>query len=339
MSDLAPASVETESAAGPVCRVRDLRVAIRTPGEAVEIVCGVSFDLHAGRTTALVGESGSGKSMTGLAMLGLLPRGALRAGQILLAGRDLAALPESDMRQVRGDRVAVVFQEPMTALNPVLSIGQQVAEPLCIHRKTSRRAAEAAAIEMLGRVGLPDPRRVAGQYPHQLSGGMRQRVCIAMALICHPDVLIADEPTTALDATTQLQILDLLRQLQTDFGMAVLLITHDLSLVRQRADWIEIMYAGRLVEQGPAGEILRHAAHPYTAALLEVAPDLARPRGGRLPVIAGDVPQPYDRPPGCAFHPRCETGRDLPQCRSETPEIGPAGQGHRWACWHPRSRG
>jgi peptide/nickel transport system ATP-binding protein len=300
-----------------VLDVRGLRTAFRTPAGEVVAVEGVDLAVPAGGTLALVGESGSGKSVTGLSVMGLLPRGVARvsAERMMFAppgGKavDLTGLTPEAMRQVRGSRIAMVFQEPMTSLNPVLSIGEQVSEPLRVHRGVSRAAAVAAAVELLDQVGIPDPRRRVSQYPHELSGGMRQRVTIAMALACDPALLIADEPTTALDVTIQAQILELLRRLQRERGMAMLFVTHNLGVVAEIADAVAVMYAGRIVETGSVSEVFAAPAHPYTAGLLASMPRLGRSSAMRLagtpmPAIAGNVPGLANRPAGCAFAPRC----------------------------------
>jgi oligopeptide/dipeptide ABC transporter ATP-binding protein len=318
----------------PLLTVAGLRVAFGAGVEASRPVDGVTMDIPRAQTVALVGESGSGKTLTALALMGLLPAGArVRADCLRFEKRDLLAADAAGIRSIRGDEISMVFQEPMTSLNPVLSIGVQVAEPLIRHRGIGRRDAIARATEMLGRVGIPAPARRVHEYPHQLSGGMRQRVMIAMALICQPRLLIADEPTTALDVTIQAQILDLLGRMQDEIGMSILFITHDLSLMACFADHVHVMYAGRIVESAPARTLFRSPAHPYTAALLANIPRLDSARSDRLPVIPGDVPRPGQRPSGCAFHPRCAVARDEPRCRNETPPMN--GDVRGVACWSP----
>ncbi len=323
---------------GALLSVAGLRVAFGRDSEQTSPVDGVTFDIPPAQTVALVGESGSGKTLTALALMRLLPPGACVHADCLRFGNcDLLAADASEIRAIRGDQIAMVFQEPMTSLNPVLSIGVQVAEPLIRHRGLGRREALARATVMLERVGIPAPGRRVHEYPHELSGGMRQRVMIAMALICEPRLLIADEPTTALDVTIQAQILDLLGRMQAEMGMSILFITHDLSLMACFADQVHVMYAGRIVESAPARTLFRSPAHPYTAALLANIPRLDAARSERLPVIPGDVPRPGQRPSGCAFHPRCAVGRDEARCRSERPPMDGNGS-RKAACWLPLGR-
>ena len=326
----------TEPTATPLLRVRDLRTYFVT-GQGrgtARAVDGVSFDLHPGETLGIVGESGCGKTVTSLSILRLIPEppGHIRPGSYIeFAGRNLLTLPSRELRAVRGNRIAMIFQEPMTSLNPVLSIGDQVAEAAIVHQHLSRGAGRARAIEMLRQVGIPEPEVRVDHYPHQLSGGMRQRVMIAMALICHPQILIADEPTTALDVTIQAQILELLQQLQQQLGMAVLLITHDLGVVAGSADRVLVMYAGQVVETAPTRALFARPGHPYTEGLLASIPRLDRPRE-RLHSIPGSVPAATAWPPGCRFHPRCPYAWD--RCRTEEPPLldtGTAGQSAR--CW------
>jgi len=309
--------------------VDKLLVALPMGGRPVPVLSGVSFGLARGDSVGLVGESGSGKSMTALAIMGLLPQGAVVAGRIMFDGRDLLAAGETELCQVRGRRIGMVFQEPMTALNPLHSIAAQVAEPLRLHLRLPRTAARAQALALLDRVGLPPSR--ADLYPHQLSGGQRQRVVIAMALACGPDLLIADEPTTALDVTVQAQVLDLLSDLAAERGMALLLITHDLGVVSETVRRMLVMYAGRVVEQGPTADVFAGMAHPYTRALFAASPHAA---GGRPVAIPGQVPDPLHRPPGCAFAPRCP--RAQADCTAAVPGLDGAGA-HRAACLHPHA--
>jgi len=317
---------------GSVLVVRDLRTQFVTDAGIVRAVDGVSFSLAAGETLALVGESGSGKSVTALSLLGLVtpPEGRITGGEVLLRGRDLLALPQSALRSVRGREIALVFQEPMTALNPVLTCGDQVAEVLQAHEGTPRREALARATELLRHVGLAAPEERVKDYPHQLSGGMRQRVMIAMALACRPAVLVADEPTTALDVTIQAQVLALLADLQRELGMAVLLITHDLGVVAEAADRVAVMYAGQVVEEAGVAELFARPRHPYTAGLLASRPRLGQSRE-RLRAIPGQVPDPAAFPAGCRFHPRCPIS--VERCRRENPELIAAGPTHAVRCW------
>ncbi len=327
--------------------IRDLSTSIRTDEGLVRAVQGVSLDVPAGRTVALVGESGCGKSMTAMSILRLLPPGGrIDSGHILFEGRDLAALAPPGLRQIRGNRIAMIFQEPLSCLNPVLSVGQQVAQPLRLHKRMSRRSALHRAAELLAAVAIPDAARRARQYPHELSGGMRQRVMIAMAIACEPALLIADEPTTALDVTVQAQILALLADLQRRRGTAILLITHDLGVVAQLADSTSVMYRGRIVEQAMTAALFRNPGHPYTRALLRSVLRLRRdPAGatnaaprGRLPVIEGEVPGPLVRIDGCPFHPRCQLGREDSTCRTAQQSLAPPVEAdgdasHVVACW------
>jgi oligopeptide/dipeptide ABC transporter ATP-binding protein len=322
----------------PLLRVRDLKtyfVTERGRGTA-RAVDGVSFDLYPGETLGLVGESGCGKTVTSLSILRLIPEppGHIRPGSLIeFEGRNLLTLAPAELRAIRGNRIAMIFQEPMTSLNPVFTVGDQVAEAAIVHQGLSRKAARAKAVEMLQLVGIPDPDERADHYPHQLSGGMRQRVMIAMALICRPQVLIADEPTTALDVTIQAQILELLERLQAELGMAVMLITHDLGIVAGTADRVVVMYAGQVVEAAPTPELFARPGHPYTEGLLASVPRLDRP-ATRLHSIPGNVPAATDWPSGCRFHPRCPYAWD--RCRAEEPPllaIGPADEGHTARCW------
>jgi len=301
----------------PVLAVRDLVTSFPgTPGR-VNVVDGISFDVAAGQLVALVGESGCGKSVTALSVLRLVPKpGRIESGSIRLRGRDVLSLDVAEMRKMRGGEAAMIFQEPMTSLNPVQTIGSQVVEAIRLHTPTSRAAARRQTVELFDRVQIPDADQRFDAYPHQLSGGLKQRVMIAMALAMRPKLLIADEPTTALDVTIQAQILQLMRDLQADFGTAVLLITHDLGVVNELADRVAVMYAGRLVEQGRRVDVLGDARHPYTQGLLRSIPSLGR-RGEPLAEIPGVVPVPSQWPAGCRFSTRCE--RVFDRCRSEAP--------------------
>ncbi len=292
----------------PLLDVRNLTVTFPTARSLVTAVDGVSLQIAPGETLGLVGESGSGKSVTAFAILRLLqPPGRVTGGQILFEGRDLLPLSERQMREVRGARISLIFQEPMTALNPVMRVGDQIAEALTCHGLAGWTEARRQAVELLDAVRIPDAGRRVRDYPHQLSGGMRQRVMIAIALSCRPNLLIADEPTTALDVTIQAQILDLLKKLQAQTGMAMIFITHNLGVVSEIADRVLVMYTGKAVEAGPVAEVFRTPRMPYTMSLLQSLPRLgqARSRGQRLQAIPGNVPNPMAPPTGCAFHPRC----------------------------------
>jgi oligopeptide/dipeptide ABC transporter ATP-binding protein len=290
----------------PLLEVDNLRTSFHTDHGVVRAVDGVSFAVNAGETLAIVGESGSGKSVTALSILRLVPEppGKIDGGRVLLEGRDLLALPSREMRRIRGSRISMIFQEPMTALNPVFTCGEQIIETVMVHDRIDRRAARRRAIDMLELVGIPAAAQRVDAYPHQLSGGMRQRVMIAMALSCRPSVLIADEPTTALDVTIQAQILDLLKRLQHELGMAVILITHDLGIVAETADRVAVMYAGQVVEYSDVRAAFRRPLHPYGAGLQASLPRLGIARD-TLRAIPGQVPDPAHFPRGCRFHPRC----------------------------------
>ncbi len=315
----------------PLLQLRDLQTHFETDDGRVRAVDGVSFDLAAGETLAVVGESGSGKSVTALSILRLIPSppGRIVGGSVRFQGRELLDLDERAMRAVRGREISMVFQEPMTSLNPVISCGEQIAEVVRLHERASAAVARARAIEMMRWVGIPSPEQRVDEYPHQMSGGMRQRVMIAMALSCRPSLLIADEPTTALDVTIQAQILDLLRRLRRELAMAVLLITHDLGVVAENADRVVVMYAGQVVEACDVRTAFARPLHPYTAGLL-----LSRPRLGerreRLRTIPGQVPDPARFPAGCRFHPRCPLAQD--RCREAPPLLEPVA-GHGVRCW------
>jgi peptide/nickel transport system ATP-binding protein len=311
--------------------VEDLAVAFRDEAGEVPVLDGVGLDLEAGATLGLVGESGCGKSVTALALMGLLPRPQARvtAGRIRFEGRDLLALPERELRALRGSRLAMIFQEPMTSLNPVLSVGDQLVEVIRYHRTMPARAARELARETLARVRIPEPARRLKQYPHELSGGMRQRVMIAMALVNRPALLVADEPTTALDVTIQAQILELIRALQAETGTAVLLITHDLGVVAETARDVAVMYAGRIVERAPVLALFEDPQHPYTIGLMGSIPRLDR-RRDRLAVIPGSVPGPRAWGPGCRFAGRCPLADA--RCRAERPVLRELAPGHAVAC-------
>jgi peptide/nickel transport system ATP-binding protein len=330
----APAAAARPGAAPPLLRVEGLTVAYPGPGGApAPVVRDLSFDLRRGEMTGLVGESGCGKTVTALALMRLVePPGRITAGRVGLDGENLLALGEPAMRRRRGGRLAMVFQEPATALNPVFTIGWQVAEAVRAHRSVSRAEARSEAVRLLERVSLPAAGSRLGDYPHQLSGGQRQRVMIAMALAGEPDLLLADEPTTALDVTVQAEILDLLARLRGELGLAVLLITHDLAVVAGRCDRVLVMYAGRLVEEAAAEELFAGPAHPYSAALLAALPRLGlRVPRGDLPAIPGRVPAPGRLPAGCAFHPRC--GHVMEMCRRREPPLFTLASGGRARCF------
>jgi peptide/nickel transport system ATP-binding protein len=321
----------------PLLEVDDLETVFYTEGAIARAVDGVSFTVGTGETLALVGESGSGKSVTALSIMRLLPTppGQIVRGRVRLRGRDLLRLPEPEMRGIRGNEIGMIFQEPMSSLNPLLTVGEQIAEVVRLHQGLGRAAAWRHAIEMLARVNIPDPERRAGDYPHRLSGGMRQRVMIAMALSCRPSLLIADEPTTALDVTIQAQILRLIRTLQTDMNMSVLFITHNLGVVAQVADRVAVMYAGRIVEQGDVTTVFSSPLHPYTRALLGSLPRVqvaGRDAVQRLLSIPGQVPSPIALPPGCRFAPRCMLSDNL--CCETMPMLQPATPGHDVRCHH-----
>ena len=317
-----------------VLEVEDLRTHFVTSEGTTRAVDGVSFTVAEGETLGIVGESGCGKSVTALSIMRLLPPGLGRhvGGAVRCGGADLLTLSEGEMRRIRGDRIAMVFQEPMTSLNPVLTVGEQIAEAVIIHQGKSRAAAWRHAVEMLEKVRIPDARRRAGDYPHQFSGGMRQRVMIAMALSCHPQLLIADEPTTALDVTIQAQILKLMRELKSETGAAVLMITHDLGVVAETCERVVVMYAGRLVEHAAVTELFDQPMHPYTRGLMACIPR-RRPGAPPLPRLAeipGMVPDLREPIPGCPFAPRC--GFATPRCTAEAPPL--VARGEHWAaCW------
>jgi peptide/nickel transport system ATP-binding protein len=310
--------------------VENLAIDLPTSGGMRRIVRDVSFSLDAGQSLGVVGESGSGKTLTALALMGLLPEGARVAGAPRFEGRDLAALSEGEMRELRGDRIAMIFQEPMTALNPLHRIGAQVAEPLILHRGLSRRAAWARAVELLDRVELRDPERIARAYPFALSGGERQRAMIAMALSCGPRLIIADEPTTALDVTVQAKILDLLATLAAENDMAILLVSHDLAVIARHCRRVLVIYGGAVMEEGPVEAALGAPRHPYTRALLEARPRLGAPRGERLRAIPGAAPAASEAPNGCPFAERCPLA--IAACRAAPPPPVRLGPDHLARC-------
>jgi peptide/nickel transport system ATP-binding protein len=320
-----------------ILTVEDLCTEFQTSEGVAAAVDGISFTVNRGETLAIVGESGSGKSVTSLSIMRLVPTppGRVSARKMSYRGQDLLNMSEKAFEKVRGNMIAMIFQEPMTSLNPVLSIGRQMTEALGVHLRLGSQAARVRAIEMLRKVNIPEPEKRMRQYPHQLSGGMLQRVMIAMALSCDPDLLIADEPTTALDVTIQAQILDLMRALQRDFATAIVLITHDMGVVAEMADRVIVMYAGRKVEEGPVREIFRNPRHPYTRGLLRALPVLGRASRGeadRLEEIPGVVPALTALPPGCRFEPRCRMAS--PRCKAESPVLDQIGAGQSVACWN-----
>ena len=318
-----------------VLSVRGLRTTFSTDAGVLPAVDGVDLELHAGETLCVVGESGCGKSVTALSILRLLPEppASIEAGEVIFEGRDLLELPNGELRKIRGSRIAMVFQEPMTSLNPVFSVGNQIEEALKIHTDLTRRGRRERVVELLDMVGIPAPSERVRDYPHQLSGGMRQRVMIAMALSCEPSVLIADEPTTALDVTIQAQILELLGALQDRFRMAVLLITHDLGVVAETAHRVAVLYAGRVVETGSVDEIFGGPRHPYTRGLMKAMPGRSVGHREPLHVIPGAVPDLRDRPRGCSFRERCP--RADARCEETDPLLEPQGPQRAVACHHP----
>lgn len=314
---------------GPLLEVRDLRTSFRTPRGLVRAVDGVSFSLQRGQTLGVVGESGSGKSVLSRSIMGLLASNAVRSGEVLFEGRDISDLSPAAYRELWGAEMAMVFQDPMTALNPVMKVGRQITESLRFHLGMSKSEARETAVSLLRAVKIPEPEQRFDTYPHEMSGGMRQRVVIAVALACGPKLLLADEPTTALDVTIQAQILDLLRKLQADTGMALLMITHDLGVVAEMADDVAVMYAGRVVEQAPVAELFAQPSHPYTQGLFASLPAMST--GNRLNTIPGAVPPATRFPQGCRFHPRCTEA--LPNCSLEYPPVFPVSGAHTNACW------
>jgi oligopeptide/dipeptide ABC transporter ATP-binding protein len=314
-------------------QVHNLSTSFRTADGIVPAVSGVSLRIDRGETVAVVGESGSGKTVTALSVIRLIamPPGEISADAIEFDGAELTTASNDQLRQIRGNDISMIFQEPMTSLNPVMRIGLQIAEPLETHQGMTRREALAKAVELLGQVGIPLPEQRVNEYPHQLSGGMRQRVMIAMALACRPKLLIADEPTTALDVTIQAQILELIKQLKQELNMSVLLITHDLGVVAEMADRVVVMYAGQVVEEAPAIPLFRQPWHPYTRGLMDSIPSLDEKKD-HLHIIRGVVPSPMFFPKGCRFNPRCDLADE--RCRSQAPELVSAAGGRLVRCWH-----
>jgi len=320
--------------------VDDLRVAFAVGGREIRAVDGVSFTVSPGATLAIIGESGSGKTVSCRAIMGLLPSGTMINGSARLRGTELIGLSDGELRRHRGSDIAMVFQDPARSLNPTIRIGVQIAEAIRTHHKVTKREARNQAVDLLKLVRIPAAERRFDEYPHQLSGGMRQRVMISIALACRPKLLIADEATTALDVTTQAQIMELLLELQDQLGMSLIMISHDLGLAASYADEVVVMYAGKIVEQAPAARLFGAngaVRMRYTRALLDAIPHLERPAHTKLPIVGGRPPDPTALPPGCSFAPRCEHAED--DCRATTPALDEHAPGHRWACWHPCENG
>lgn len=318
----------------PLLEVRNLSISFETEEGEVSAVTGVSFTVEPGKTLGLVGESGCGKSVTCHAILRLTPpNGHVLSGEILYDGRDLSKIPEPQLDKIRGHDIAMIFQDPSSSLNPVHTVGRQLVESLVLHRGMNKTSARAEALRLLDIVGIPEGRRRLGEYPHQLSGGMNQRVMIAMAVACRPKLLIADEPSTALDVTIQAQILELLGELQTEFGMSMILITHDLGVVAEMAHDVAVMYAGNIVEEANVYDLFRHPTHPYTTGLLASIPRVDRNIDNLVP-IEGSVPSPFEMPPGCSFGPRCPFVDD--QCRDMKPDLELVRDQQTAACFHPQ---
>jgi len=316
---------------GPLLEVKDLVVEFYTEGGIVRANDGVSINLDCGETLCVVGESGCGKSVMALSIMGLLPpAGKIIQGKVLFQGEDLLKMSEKKLREIRGRDISMIFQEPMTSLNPVYTIGSQLTEAIILHQKVSKKEAYNRALEIMEKVSIPLPRQRIKEYPHQLSGGMRQRIMIAMAIACHPKILIADEPTTALDVTIQAQILNLMLKLKEELGTAVILITHDFGVVAEFAKWVVVMYAGKVVEEGEVRSIFEKPLHPYTQGLLKSIPSIDKKKG-KLHVIKGSVPNPLDMPTGCSFHPRCPFCDDI--CRELPPGLKKVAFRHYARCW------
>jgi len=324
---------ERDGIAGiPLLEIRDLRTHFYSEDGVVPAVDGVSLSVESGQTLGVVGESGCGKSVMSLSVMRLIPTppGKIAGGEILFRGQNILAKTEAEMRRIRGNEISMIFQEPMTSLNPVFAVGDQISEVITLHQKVSPKEARARTIELLRLVGIPSPEKRVDDYPHQLSGGMRQRIMIAMALSCNPTLLIADEPTTALDVTIQAQILDLMTELRERLGTSIMLITHDLGVVAEIADEVVVMYAGKVVEKADVVTIFKNPAHPYTIGLLGSIPKL-HASSNRLQVIRGVVPNPANMPRGCRFYPRCD--RVQKACREKEPPLVTVGQGHQVRCW------
>jgi oligopeptide transport system ATP-binding protein len=323
----------TGDKAATILEVKDLSTHFFTPEGVVKAVDGVSYSVETGETVAIVGESGCGKSVSALSIMRLIPDppGRIVSGQIFFNGRDLQKLNREEMRKVRGREIAMVFQEPMTSLNPVLTIGRQITETLEVHLNMSREAAGERAVEVLRLVGIPDPQRRLSQFPYQFSGGMRQRVMIAIALSCDPKLILADEPTTALDVTIQAQILELLKKMTRQLGVAMIIITHNLGVVARYADRVNVMYAGKVIESGVSREIYHRPMHPYTLGLLRSVPRLDQARKSKLDTIDGQPPDLANLPPGCSFKPRCSFAEE--KCGQESPSLQEVWKSHFCACW------
>ena len=327
----------------PLLEVQDLKISFFTEKGEIRVVDGIDFNIESERTLGVVGESGCGKSVTALSIMGLLERpGRIVGGRILYRNNsrtvDLTRLPpqSQDMRSIRGNEISMIFQEPMTSLNPVHTVGTQIKEAIFTHQDLGHKEVREKAIRMLRAVGIPSPAKRIDEYPHQLSGGMRQRIMIAMALSCNPSLLIADEPTTALDVTIQAQVLELIEELRQEFRTAILFITHNLGVVARESDEVIVMYLGRVVESAPTREIFRHPAHPYTEGLLASMPSLTIRQNRRLVPIEGVVPDPAEPPPGCVFHPRCPHMMEV--CRAESPLLKEIAPGHAASCWLHQTR-
>ena len=319
----------------PLLEIKNLKVSFETEDGVVNAVGGVDYEIGRGQSVAVVGESGCGKSVTSLSIMRLIPTppGKILDGEILFNGENLLTLSEKQMRNIRGNEIAMIFQEPMTSLNPVYTVGEQIVEAIERHQSFKGESAWEKAVEMLRMVGIADPHTRVSEYPHQLSGGMRQRVMIAMALSCDPALLIADEPTTALDVTIQAQILELLREIQGKNNMSVLLITHDLGVVAENADYVVVMYASKIVEKACVKDIFKSPKHPYTKGLLNSLPVLGSQKD-RLDTIEGTVPDPLDFPSGCKFHPRCAIGCNNEKCQTQEPQLEKLSDGREVACWY-----
>jgi oligopeptide/dipeptide ABC transporter ATP-binding protein len=317
----------------PLLEIRNLKTYFNTDEGVARAVDSMDLTIHRGKTLGVIGESGCGKSVSALSVMQLIPQppGKIVEGEILFKGENLIDKTTAEMRRIRGDEISMIFQEPMTSLNPVFTIGNQISEPIIQHQNLSKSAARDKAIESLKHVGIPSPEKRIDEYPHQMSGGMRQRAMIAMALACEPDLLIADEPTTALDVTIQAQILELIRRIKNDFGMSVMMITHDLGVVAEVADDVVVAYAGKAMEYADVVTIFKNPKHPYTQALYDSIPRLTDTRKRRLEVIHGNVPNPLNFPPGCRFHPRCKFAQDF--CRTEEPKLEIVDEGHRVRCF------
>ena len=314
-----------------ILEVRNLRTSFKTEAGEIKAVDGVSFDVPKGKTIGIVGESGSGKSITSLTIMRLLAKnGYIKNGEILYKGKDITKLTDKEMRDIRGNQISMIFQEPMTSLNPVFTVGQQISETIRIHKKVSKKEALNLSVEMLKLVGIPSPEKRINQYPFELSGGMRQRVMIAMALACDPEILIADEPTTALDVTIQAQILELIRDLQNRLGMSVIMITHDLGVVAETCDYVAVMYAGQVVEYADVRTLFKNPKHPYTLGLLNSLPRHDIDQEKLIP-IKGMVPSPFDMPAGCRFAPRCPVATDI--CHGKMPELEEKESNSQIRCW------